>query len=106
MKKFKQVQTISDKSLEPFFITKDDYSYTVKERIVPKSNHFRTVGKGKKYEKSLCYYPSFEQCLEKITRLKMDAKAEYTSIEQYNYEFREINNQLINFLQNEFRSTL
>ena len=50
MKKFKQVQTISDESLEPFFITKDDYSYTVKERIVPKSNHFRTVGKGKKYE--------------------------------------------------------
>ena len=36
----------------------------------------------------------------------MDAKAEYTSIEQYNYEFREINNQLINFLKNEFRSTL
>ena len=51
MKKFKQVQTISDKSLEPFFITKDEYSYTVKEMVTSDANHFRSKGKSKTYEK-------------------------------------------------------
>ena len=99
MRKFKQVQTISDKALEPYFITRDDHCFTVKENITPTSNHFRTKGKGKKYEKSLYYYPNFEQCLEVITRLKMQHKVEYKSISSYIDEFKEINNNLKTFLK-------
>ena len=32
-KKRKSIQTITDPLLEPFFITKDEYSYAVKEMV-------------------------------------------------------------------------
>ena len=98
MKKFKEVQKITDPSLDPYFITRDDNCFTVKELVQPNSGHFRTQGKGKSYEKALCYFPKFESAIDKISRLKMD-KSEYTSIRSYIDEYEQLNNNLINFLK-------
>ena len=98
MKKFKEVQKITDPSLDPYFITRDDNCFTVKELVQPNSGHFRTQGKGKSYEKALCYFPKFESAIDKISRLKMD-KSEYTSIRSYIDEYEQVNNNLINFLK-------
>jgi hypothetical protein len=105
MKKFKQIQTITDPVLEPYFITRDEYSFTVKENVAPNSNHFRTKGKGKSYEKSLSYYPTFEAALKKIAVLKLSQKENYTSINSYIEEYNTISNQ-IKIFTDELRSTI
>ena len=46
--KRKSIQTIKDPLLEPYFITKDEYSYTVKENVVSDANHFKSNGKKNK----------------------------------------------------------
>ncbi len=88
MKKFKQIQTITDPALEPYFITRDEYRFTVKENVAPNTNHFRTKGKGKSYEKSLSYFPTFEAALKKIATLKLSKKESYTSINRYIYNYK------------------
>ena len=105
MKKFKQIQTITDPVLEPYFITRDEYSFTVKENVAPNSNHFRTKGKGKSYEKSLSYYPTFEAALKKIATLKLSQKENYTSITDYIEEYNTISNQIKSYTD-ELRSTI
>jgi len=69
-KRRKSIQTINDPLLEPFFITKDEYSYTVKQNVTSDASHFRSKGKTKTYEKSLYYFASFDQALNKIAELK------------------------------------
>jgi len=105
MKKFKQIQTITDPLLEPYFLTKDEYGFTVKENIAPNSGHFRTQGKGKKYEKSLYYFPTFEACLERIAILKLSQKEDYNSIKSYIDDYNSISNQIKNYTDG-IRSTV
>ncbi len=94
MKKFKQIQTINDPALEPYFITKDEYCFTVKENVAPNTSHFRTQGKGKSYEKSLSYYPTFEAALEKISTLQLSQKENYNSIQDYLKDYDSISNKI------------
>lgn len=105
MKKFKQIQTITDPALEPYFITKDEYCFTVKENVAPNTDHFRTQGKGKSYEKSICYYPTFEAALEKISTLKLSQKENYSSIQDYIEDYNTISNQIKNYTDG-IRSTV
>ena len=105
MKKFKQIQTITDPALEPYFITKDEYCFTVKENVAPNTNHFRTQGKGKSYEKSLFYFPTFEAALERISTLKLSQKENYTSINDYIEDYNIISNQIKNYTDG-IRSTV
>ena len=105
MKKFKQIQTISDPALEPYFITKDEYCFTVKENVAPNTNHFRTQGKGKAYEKSLFYFPTFEAALERISTLKLSQKENYSSIQDYIEDYNTISNQIKNYTDG-IRSTV
>lgn len=105
MKKFKQIQTITDPTLEPYFITKDEYSFTVKEKVSPNTGHFRTQGKGKSYEKSLCYFPNFDQALKKIATLKLSQKESYTSIQDYIEDYNVISNQIKSYTDG-IRSTV
>ena len=97
MKKFKQIQTITDPALEPYFITKDEYSFTVKENVAPNTDHFRTKGKGKSYEKSLSYFPTFEGALEKIATLQLSKKESYNSLKDYLKDYNLISNQIKNY---------
>ena len=66
----KSIQTITDPLLEPFFITKDEYSYTIKQNVTSDATHFRSKGNAKTYEKSLYYFTHLGQALNKIAELQ------------------------------------
>ena len=51
--KSRSLTTISDPSLDPYFITKDDHCYTVNIKIESNKDHFRSKGKSKSYSKSI-----------------------------------------------------
>jgi len=103
-KKRKSIQTITDPLLEPFFITKDEYSYAVKEIVESNSNHFRSKGKGKKYEKSLYYFAEFSRAIAKIGELKAQ-KGNFKSLESYLENYKLISNQIKNYTDG-IRSTI
>ena len=94
--KRKSIQTITDPLLEPFFITKDEYSYTVKQNVTSDASHFRAKGKAKTYEKSLYYYAEFEQALQKIAELKIELE-NYSSLVEYIENYKLISNQIKNY---------
>ena len=103
-KKRKSIQTITDPLLEPFFITKDEYSYAVKEMVKSDSDHFRSKGKSKTYEKSLYYYPEFGQALAKIANLK-STKGNFSGLKKYLENYESISNQIKNYTDG-IRSTV
>jgi len=82
--------------LDPFFITKDEYSYTVKQNIKSDDSHFRTKGKAKSYEKSLNYYANFKQALQKIAKLQADTD-NYSSLEEYINNYIKISTNIKNY---------
>ena len=94
--KRKSIQTITDPLLEPYFITKDEYSYTVKEMVTSNADHFRSNGKSKTYEKSLYYYPKFDQAINKIAELKT-TKEDFNSLNEYIENYKLIENQIKNY---------
>ena len=100
----KSIQTITDPLLEPYFITKDEYSYTVKEKVTSNADHFRSNGKSKTYEKSLYYYPKFDQAINKIAELKT-TKGDFNSLNEYIENYKLIENQIKNYT-NGIRSTI
>ena len=102
--KRKSIQTIKDPLLEPYFITKDEYSYTVKEMVESNADHFRSNGKSKTYEKSLYYYPKFDQAVNKIAELKT-TKGDFNSLNEYIENYKLIENQIKNYT-NGIRSTI
>ena len=95
-KRIKSIQTITDTLLEPFFITKDEYSYTVKQNVTSDASHFRSKGKAKTYEKSLYYYANFEQALQKIANLKADMES-FDSLEEYINNYIKISTNIKNY---------
>ena len=102
--KRKSIQTIKDPLLEPYFITKDEYSYTVKEMVKSNADHFRSKGKSKTYEKSLYYFPKFDQAINKIAELKT-TKEDFNSLNEYIENYKLIENQIKNYT-NGIRSTI
>jgi hypothetical protein len=94
--KRKSIQTITDPLLEPFFITKDEYSYTVKQNVTSDASHFRAKGKAKTYEKSLYYFANFEQALQKIANLKADME-NFDSLEEYINNYIKISTNIKNY---------
>jgi hypothetical protein len=100
--------TIKDPAIEPFFITKDQYCYTVMETITPDEKNVGKFGKkdngnqGKNYEKSMGHYSSLASALRKITEAKIDLKDEYSTIMDYINEYdkqHELINKLINKIE-------
>jgi hypothetical protein len=94
--KRKSIQTITDPLLEPFFITKDEYSYTVKQNVTSDASHFRAKGKAKTYEKSLYYYAKFEHALQKIATLKVSME-NFDSLEEYINKYTKISTNIKNY---------
>jgi hypothetical protein len=94
--KRKSIQTITDPLLEPFFITKDEYSYTVKQNVTSDASHFRAKGKAKTYEKSLYYFANMDQALQKIADLKSDV-GNFDSLEEYINNYIKISNNIKNY---------
>ncbi len=94
--KRKSIQTITDPLLEPFFITKDEYSYTVKQNVTSDASHFRAKGKAKTYEKSLYYFTHVDQALQKIANLKSDM-GDFSSLEEYINNYLKISINIKNY---------
>ena len=83
--------TIRDPFLEPFYIQKDTYCYTVLEDATPDQRYTKSV---EKIQKTIGYYTSFGSCLRRIASLKTSNKAEYNSISEYIQEWKEIENKI------------
>jgi hypothetical protein len=94
--KRKSIQIITDPLLDPFFITKDEYSYTVKQNVTSDSTHFRSKGNAKTYEKSLYYFTRFDQALNKISDLKSDMES-FNSLEEYINNYTKISTNIKNY---------
>jgi hypothetical protein len=95
-KRRKSIQVITDPLLEPFFITKDEYSYTVKQNVSSDATHFRSKGNAKTYEKSLYYFTRFDQALNKIGELKAGTE-NYNSLEEYINNYIKISTNIKNY---------
>jgi hypothetical protein len=94
--KRKSIQTITDPLLEPYFITKDEYSYTVKQNVTSDASHFRSKGNAKTYEKSLYYYAKLEQALQKIASLQVSTE-NYDSLKEYINDYMKISTNIKNY---------
>lgn len=102
--KRKSIQIIQDSLLEPYFITKDEYSYTIKENVVSDASHFKSNGKSKTYEKSLYYYPTFAQAINKIAELQ-NTKENFNSLKSYIENYKLIQNKIKSYTDG-IRSTI
>ena len=81
MAKTSYVKIINDETITPYFISMDDYCYTVYQDL-SKNND-------KTYTKKLGHFTSFELALNKIAVHKTNNK-DYNSIKEYIGEYREI----------------
>lgn len=97
IKKRKSIQLITDPLLEPFFITKDEYSFAIKQKVKSDSTHFRSKGINKEYEKTICYHSTFAQTLTKIGKLKADLE-DHTSLQSYVDAYALAESQIQDFL--------
>lgn len=86
-------KSISDPLLEPFFVTVDQYCYTVNLRVTPDPKNIEEGKEGKEYTKVVGHYSSFNSCLEIISKQKLNTK-NYSSVKEYLNEFNAITNQL------------
>ena len=86
--------TIKDPAIEPFYISRDQYCYTVMETITPDEKNIGKFGKkdngnqGKDYDKPVGHYSSLAAALKKIAKGKVDLKTEYSTIMEYINEWQ------------------
>ena len=104
-KKRKSIQTIRDPRLDPYFITKDEYSYTIKQTITSDTTHFRSKGKSKTYEKSLYYYPTIGAALMRISELQSNNK-DYNQLSEYIENYKQITLNLKQYVDERAKSIL
>jgi hypothetical protein len=93
LRKRKTNQTLRDPKLEPFFITVDDYCFTIKERVTSDTDHFKSSGKAKVYEKSLFYVPNLGMALTRIAELKAGI-GDFSSLDEYLKNYETITNEI------------
>lgn len=96
MAKRKSIQIITDPLLEPFFITKDEYSFAVKQNVSSNADHFRSKGKVTTYEKTLFYYPELGKALQKIAMLKNESK-DFNNLTELISDYTQIKQQIKNY---------
>lgn len=90
---------IRDPKIEPYFIGKDSYCYTIYQTVVPDTRYTENNKPGKEYVKPLGHYSSFGNCLKTIARNKVNDKKSYESIKEYIEMFQKIQseiNELVN----------
>lgn len=87
------ITTISDPLIEPFYISKDQYCYTVFENVSSSGNSI------KQYQKAKGHYSSFGACLETIAKLKVEQKENFNSIQEYITEWKQIKQTIKNLIE-------
>jgi predicted nucleic acid-binding Zn-ribbon protein len=92
--------TIKDPVLEPYYVSKDQYCFTVVETITPDDKNIGRFKKedkgnqGKNYEKPVSHHSTFAAALSKIAIEKVSLKSEYNSIQSYVAEWTDQQEQL------------
>jgi hypothetical protein len=87
------ITLIKDSVLEPYFIGKDSYCYTIYENAVSSENASKT------YLRTWGHYTNLSMCLKNVAKLKINKKKEYTSLKEYIDSWTQLlnnYNQLIN----------
>tara|TARA_R110002020_G_scaffold186053_1_gene383978 strand:+ start:90 stop:359 length:270 start_codon:yes stop_codon:yes gene_type:complete len=85
MAKTSYIKTIEDENLHPYFLTMDDYCYTVYQDL--------SKNLDKSYTKKLGHFTSFEYAIERIATHKTNA-SDYNSIKEYIATYKEIKESL------------
>ena len=102
--KSRSLTTISDPSLDPYFITKDDHCYTVNIKIESNKDHFRSKGKSKSYSKSISYHARFDQALRWISDEQLHIKKKL-DLSEFLTQFKNIRNNIKEYTDG-IRSTI
>jgi hypothetical protein len=82
---------IRDPFLEPFYIQKDTYCYTIMEDATPDQRYTDST---KKIQKTIGYYATLGNCLKRISGLKVNSKTAYNSITEYISEWKEVESKI------------
>ena len=96
--KLSSITVIRDPKIEPYFIGKDAYCYTVYETITPDVRYTKNNKPGKEYTKALGHYSSFGNCLKTIARNKVNDKKSYNSIKEYIDMFKQVQEEINNLV--------
>ena len=86
MAKNAYIKTIEDENLHPYFLTMDDYCFTVYQDL--------SQDLDKSYTKKLGHFSKFNNALEKIVTHKTNSN-DYSSLEDYLDAYKEIKNQVL-----------
>ncbi len=75
---------ITDPKMEPYYIGKDTYCYTVYEIVTPQEKYLEKGSEGKDYEKPVSHHSDFGSALNRVLKEKLNnEKGHYTSIKEY-----------------------
>ena len=75
---------ITDPKMEPYYIGKDTYCYTVYEVVTPQEKYLEEGSEGKDYEKPLSHFSNFGSALQCVAKLKLNNENDsYKSIREY-----------------------
>jgi hypothetical protein len=86
---------IKDPTLEPFYISKDKYCYTVIELITPTRTRGSSTKQKEPYEKSIGHYTHINHALKAIAKGRLTSPPKlYNSIKDYLSYYEEINKEL------------
>jgi len=76
--------TIKDPLMEPFYIYKDKYNFTVYERFTSDKGFAGKDPTGKEQERIIGHYSSFRNALNKVSKEKFyHNEGDYNSIQEY-----------------------
>ncbi len=85
--------TIKDPSMEPFYIKKDNYNFTVMETVKSTRGFAGKKASGKLNEKVVGYYTNFGFALKAVAREKFQRKHKsYETIKEYINSWKEVEN--------------
>lgn len=86
---------ITDPKMEPYYIGKDTYCYTVYEVVTPQEKYLEKGSEGKNYEKPVSHHSDFGSALKRVMKEKLNRKkGHYTSIKEYIERWDELKKEL------------
>lgn len=80
IKQTHEIITITDPNIEPFYVTKDSYCYTIYEKI----------NKGKGYNKVIGHYTDIGSVLKKLAHSQIRYKLKYNSVKEFLDTYNEL----------------
>ena len=85
---------IRDPKIEPFFISKDSYCYTIYKMVTPNAKYTDGGKEGKDYQKAIGHYSNFGNALKALAKQKLNDNQSYNSIKEYLQTFKNLEESL------------